>query len=101
MRAAWSMLLLLAAVPAAAEAPITAVTVFSDRARVTRTAVVRVSGRQRVELALLGERADAGSIRLQSPDADVQMVDLSWVQGDEAFPKDEARTVLAALQALD
>src|SRR5262245_27053085 len=83
-------LLLLVTGPAlAAEAPVSAVTVFSDRARVTRTAVVTVSGRQRVELPILVEGADAGSIRLQSPDAEVETIDLKWVQGDEAFPRDE------------
>src|SRR3954454_14072354 len=85
----------------ALEAPVSAVTVFSDRARVTRTATVALEGRQRVELPLLGERVDAGTIRIDSADAEVQTVDLKWVAGDEAFPRDEARQVLTALAALD
>ena len=96
------VLVLLAAAPAqAVDAPITAVTVFSDRARVTRTAVVTLAGRQQVALPLLGERVESGSIRLDSRNADVQTVDLRWVVGDEAFPRDEAREMLAALEALD
>ena len=96
------VLVLLAAAPAqAVDAPITAVTVFSDRARVTRSAVVTLTGRQQVALPLLGERVESGSIRLHSRNADVQTVDLRWVVGDEAFPRDEAREILAALDALD
>lgn len=102
MKKVWAAFAVLSAArPVAADAPITAVTVYSDRARVTRTAVVNVAGRQRVALALLGERVDAGSIRLESPSAEVQMVDLRWVEGDQAFPMDEARTVLAALETID
>src|SRR5438045_3757375 len=85
----------------ALDAPISAVTVYSDRARVTRTAPVVLDGRQRVELPLLGERVDAGSIRLESAGAEVQTVDLQWLAGDEAFPRDEARQLLTALAALD
>jgi hypothetical protein len=85
----------------ALEAPVSAVTVFSDRARVTRTATLTLDGRQRVELPLLVDRADAGTIRLDGVDAEVQTVDLKWVAGDEAFPRDEARQVLAALDAVD
>src|SRR6185436_603589 len=93
---------LLAPLPARAlEAPVSAVTVFSDRARVTRTASVVLDGRQRVELPLLKEGVDAGTIRLESAEADVQTVDLKWVPGDEAFPRDEARQVLAALEGVD
>jgi hypothetical protein len=89
-------------VPARAlEAPISAVTVFSDRARVTRTTTVMLDGRQRIELPLLGDRVDADTIRLDSAEAEVQTVDLKWVTGDEAFPRDEARQVLDAMAALD
>ena len=84
----WVALMLVAAAPLAPDrstpAPVTAVTVYSDRARVTRTATVVVSGRQRVELPLLGADVDAGSVRLESADAEVQTVDLKWVAGDEA-----------------
>jgi hypothetical protein len=105
MKRAWApatvLLLALAAPARAVEAPITAVTVFSDRARVTRTAAVVLSGRQQVDLPLLSERVDGATIRLDSRNAEVQTVDLRWVVGDEAFPRDEAREVLAALEAVD
>jgi hypothetical protein len=104
MRQVGLVLLIGAVVPVPAralEAPVSAVTVFSDRARVTRTAGVTLDGRQRVELPLLGDKVDAGTIRLDSADAEVQTVDLKWVTGDEAFPRDEARQVLDALAAVD
>jgi hypothetical protein len=104
MTKAWAsavVVLALAAPAGAVEAPITSVTVFSDRARVTRTAAVALSGRQQVDLPLLGERVDGSSIRLDSRNAEVQTVDLRWVVGDEAFPLTEAREVLAALEAVD
>ena len=49
---------------ATAEAPITSVTVYSDRARVVRTATLNVSGTQRVELPRLPDFVDPGSIRV-------------------------------------
>jgi hypothetical protein len=103
MRQVW-VVLACAALPSAAralEAPVSAVTVFSDRARVTRAASVVLDGRQRLELPVLGDRVDGSSIRLDAEGAEVQTVDLKWVAGDEAFPQDEARQVLAALEKLD
>ena len=104
MRQSGLIILLWAAAPAAVyavEAPVSAVTVFSDRARVTRTATVVLDGRQRLELPVLGDRVDGSTIRLDASDAEVQTVDLKWVAGDEAFPQDEARQVVAALDKLD
>src|SRR5262245_20517468 len=104
MRHVGLVLLLGAIVPVpvrALEAPVSAVTVFSDRARVTRTATVTLDGRQRLELPLLGDRVDADTIRLDSAEAEVQTVDLKWVTGDEAFPREEARQALDALADVD
>ncbi len=89
-----------ASVPIAADAPVTAVTVYSDRARVTRTATVALSGRQRVELPLLIEGVDVSSIRLSAQNADIETVDIAYVEAD-AFRQDEARELLAALEKID
>lgn len=102
MTALWGALLLAAAgTPSPVEAPVTAATVFSDRARVTRTATVKLGGRQVVDLPILGGRVDPSSIRLESGDADVLQVDIARVDADDAFPRDEARKVLAELDAVD
>jgi hypothetical protein len=86
--------------PVAIEAPITAVTVYSDRARVTRSATVAGAGRRRVEVPLLPERVDPATIRVEADGAEVVRVDVARAE-EEDFPVDEARKLLAALEALD
>src|SRR4051794_14061942 len=92
------MLALLTAL--AVKAAVSQVTVFSDRARVQRVADVQVDGRTPVELPLLPDSVDAGSIRVEASGAEVRKVDIQHVQPDE-FPVDEARQLLAQLEKLD
>jgi len=84
----------------AVDAPITSVTVYSDRARVVRTAQLTVSGTQRVELPPLRGSVDAASIRVEAEGAEVTRVDLRTLSA-EALTTSEARKVLDALDKLD
>jgi len=95
-------LLLLATLAAAPpiDAPVTAVTVYSDRARVVRTASVNVSGTQKLELPLLNATVDLSSIRVEAQGAEVKRVDIGPVQDDEFVP-DEARKLVSELEKLD
>src|SRR5258708_3609491 len=92
------LLALLAAV--AVKAAVSQVTVYSDRARVVRTAEVPLQGSMRAELPLLPDTVDTGSIRLEAKGAEVQKLDIQHVQPDE-FPLTEARELLAKLEAID
>src|SRR5438128_1681823 len=79
------------------DAPVTAVTVYSDRARVTRTAVVSVSGTERVQLPLLLDNVQPESIQVEASGGDAQAiqirrVDIAHVEAGE-FPEDEARAL--------
>src|SRR5207244_2313851 len=98
MAASW--LLALAALAVPVEAPITAVTVYSDQARVTRTARVALQGSVALELPLLPDGVDPGSVRVEAEGAEVQRVELAFVPA-EAFPRDRALALLEHLQALD
>ncbi len=93
-----SFLALAAAVPV--EAPVTSVTVYSDRARVTRSARLNVPASHRVELPLLPGRVDPASIRVAAEGAEVQRVEIGYVD-EERFPAAEARALLDELQKLD
>ncbi|MFT3839903.1 MAG: DUF4139 domain-containing protein [Myxococcaceae bacterium] len=84
----------------ALSAPVTDVTVYSDRARVVRSANVTLSGAQALELPLLPQSTDVSSVRLEATGADVKRVDLSWLSEDQ-LPTDEAKKTLDALQAVD
>lgn len=88
------------ALAAAVDAPVTAVTVFSDRARVTRTAQVSANGTQSVELPLLLDGIDPASVRLTASGAEVRRVDLAHIEAD-AFPANQAKALLDQLDALD
>ena len=85
---------------ATAEAPITAVTVYSDRARVVRTATLNVSGSQRVELPRLPDLVDPDSIRVEAQGAEVSSVDVRPASAPP-FPQQEARKLLDALDRVD
>ncbi|QSQ28423.1 mucoidy inhibitor MuiA family protein [Pyxidicoccus parkwayensis] len=85
---------------ATTEAPISAVTVYSDRARVVRTATLTVSGTQRVELPRLPELVDPDSIRVEAQGAEVSSVDVRPASAPP-FPQDEAKKLLGALDKLD
>ncbi len=85
---------------ATAEAPITSVTVYSDRARVVRTATLTVSGTQRVELPRLPDLVDPGSIRVEAQGAEVASVDVRPASAPP-FPQQDARKLLDTLDRLD
>ncbi|HZI15012.1 MAG TPA: mucoidy inhibitor MuiA family protein, partial [Myxococcus sp.] len=87
-------------VHASTEAPITAVTVYSDRARVVRTATLNVSGTQRVELPRLPDLVDPDSIRVEAQGAEVSSVDVRPASAPP-FPEADARKLLEALDGLD
>lgn len=87
-----------AALCAAVDAPVTHVTVYSDRARVTRSAQVDVNGNVVVELPLLQPAIDPGSVRVEATGAEVRRVDIQNTNED-AFPTDEARKLLAQLRS--
>ncbi len=93
-------LLSVGALTAAVEAPIASVTVYSDRARVVRTAQLNVSGTQRIELPPLRGTVDSGSIRVEAEGAEVTRVDLRALSA-EALTTTEARKVLDTLDRLD
>jgi hypothetical protein len=84
----------------AVEAPITAATVYSDRALVTRTAALSLTGRTRVAFPLLSGRATAASIRLEASGCEVENLTLAPVTEDD-WPMAEARALLDALDKLD
>src|SRR4051794_10365343 len=88
------------ALATALDAPITSVTVYSDQARMVRTAQLTVSGTQRVELPTLRGAVDASSIRVEAEGAEVARVDLRPVS-PEALTTTEARKVLDALDRLE
>ncbi len=82
---------------ALAELPITDVTVFSDRARVTRSGALNVSGRQRLELATLTQSVDTGSIVVDATGAELENVEILPLDEDQ-LPVDEAKKLLQALE---
>src|SRR5437879_4996690 len=86
----------------AVQAPVTSVTVYSDRARVTRTATIPGGGAQRLQLPLLRDGVDSSTIRVEGScgAVDVQRVEIAHVEADEP-PADEARDLLAKLQKVD
>ena len=96
------MLHLLFALAAATpiEAPITAVTVFSDRARVTRTAPFHLSDETVLALPLLPDRVDASSIRVQSTGAALRRIEIHHLDSGE-FPRDRALVLLRELERVD
>lgn len=87
-------LLALAAVPA----PVSQVTLFTDQARVTRTATVTAPGT--VEFPALPESIDASSVRVEAQGAEVRRVDLERLT-PEAFRTVEAKRLLEELDAVD
>jgi hypothetical protein len=84
----------------AVDAPITSVTVYSDRVRVVRTARLTLSGTQRVELSLLRGGVDASSVRVEAEGAEVARVDLRPISAEAITPA-EVRKVLDELDSLD
>ena len=90
--------------PRAIDAPITAVTVYSDRARVTRTATLTLTGgAQRVVLPILAGSVDPGSILVEAQGgADVQHIEIGRVEASELpLPVSDAEKLLRSLDQLD
>ncbi|MBI3185375.1 MAG: mucoidy inhibitor MuiA family protein [Myxococcales bacterium] len=83
----------------ALEAPVQKVTVYSDRARVTRAASLPVSGEVTLELPLLLDTVDPSSIRVEATGAEVRRVDIAHLDDDQLEP-DEARKLLGELDKL-
>jgi hypothetical protein len=90
----------LAALGTSVQAPVTQVTVYSDRARVTRTGSFSVSGTQKFELPLLLDNVDPATIWVEASGAEVRRVDIAHVAAEE-FPTDEARALLGKLEKSD
>ena len=97
------------AVQTAVEAAVSQVTIYSDRARVVRTADLSVEGTTRAELPLLPDSVDTSSIRLEVSGAsssglargvEVQKLDIAHVEPDD-FPLGEARELLGRLEKID
>ena len=78
---------------AASPAPVTSVTVFGDRARIVRTAIVSTDA-QLVEFPLLHGAVDVSTIRVEAVGARVLRVDLENVPSS-AFAGDAARKASA------
>ena len=97
------------AVQTAVKAAVSQVTIYSDRARVVRTADLSVEGTTRAELPLLPDSVDTSSIRLEVSGAsssglargvEVQKLDIAHVEPDD-FPLGEARELLGRLEKID
>lgn len=88
------------AAPTAVQAPVTAATVFSDRARVTRSAEVPISGHTTVTFPVLPAQVVHDSIRLAATGGEVETFTIVPVRDDE-LPVDEARALLAELDRLN
>jgi hypothetical protein len=81
----------------AAPLPITDVTVFSDRARITRSGSLPVTGDKKLELATLADTVDTSTVVVEVVGADLQAVELTHLD-DEQLPVGEARTLLTQLE---
>lgn len=85
---------------AAVDAPITEVTVFTDQARVVRTAKVTVNGTASVELPALRDPIDPSSIQVEAQGVEVRRVDVERIT-PEKLRTAEAKALLADLDKVD
>lgn len=85
---------------AALDAPVTQVTVFTDQARVVRTAQLAVNGPQRLEFPPLKDSVDVASVRVEAQGAEVKRVDIERIAPEE-LRTDEAKKLLADLDRVD
>jgi len=83
--------------PATVDLPIREVTVYSDRARVTRRGSATLAGETRVRLPLLPPTLDPESVRLEARDGVVRGVDLRRARTGE-FPRSEAEALARELE---
>ncbi len=100
------MTFVLVAAAAVLQSAVSQVTVFSDRARVVRTAIAP-AGALGAEFPLLPDAVDPSSIRVavagddsSAQAAELQRIDIAHVEPD-AFPADEARALLERLERMD
>src|SRR5512140_3654210 len=84
----------------AVDAPFSSATVYSDRARVVRSASVSLSGPAEIEFPALTDRVDPASIRVDADGAQVQRVEILPLTSDE-LQVDAARKLLADIEQLD
>lgn len=82
------------------DAPVTQVTVFTDQARVVRTAQLSVSGNQRLEFPPLRDTADVASMRVEATGAEVKRVDIERIE-PEKLRTEEAKQVLSEIDKVD
>ncbi|MDP1917555.1 MAG: DUF4139 domain-containing protein [Myxococcales bacterium] len=82
----------------AVQAPVTQVTVFTDQARIVRSAQVTSPGV--VEFPALPDTIDVSSVRVEATGAEVRRVDLERLT-PAAFQTAEAKQLLSALDAID
>jgi hypothetical protein len=82
------------------DAPINQVTVFGDRARVTRSAQLPLLRAAQLRFPPLPQTVDLDSIRVEAEGAEVQRVEIADVT-PEAFPVGPAKKLLAQLELLD
>ncbi|MDP2270585.1 MAG: DUF4139 domain-containing protein [Archangium sp.] len=85
---------------AAIEAPVTQVTVFTDQARVVRTANLTITGNQTLEFPPLRDTADVASMRVEATGAQVRRVDIERIE-PEKLRTEEAKQVLAEIEKVD
>lgn len=85
---------------AALDAPVTQVTVFTDQARVVRTASVSINGNQSLEFPPLRDTADVASMRVEAVGAEVKRVDIERIE-PEKLRTEEAKQVLAEIEKVD
>jgi hypothetical protein len=85
---------------AAIDAPVTQVTVFTDQARVVRTAQVSVTGNQSLEFPPLRDTAEVASMRVEASGAEVKRVDIERI-APEQLRTGEAKQVLAEIEKVD
>ncbi len=82
------------------DAPVTQVTVFTDQARVVRTAQVAFTGSQALEFPPLRDTADVSSVRVEAQGAEVKRVDIERIE-PEKLRTEDAKKVLAEIDTLD
>lgn len=85
---------------AAVDAPVTEVTVFTDQARVVRTAKVSVTGTTSVELPPLRDPIDPSSVQVEAQGAEVRRVDIERIE-PEKLRTAEAKALLAEIDKVD
>ncbi|MEW6432468.1 MAG: DUF4139 domain-containing protein [Myxococcota bacterium] len=88
------------ALAAAVDAPVTEVTVFTDQARVVRTAKVSVAGGAGVEFPPLRDPIDPSTVQVEAHGAEVRRVDVERIE-PEKLRTAEAKALLAEIDQLD